>query len=75
MIAPELTAFGSYGTFEGHAESGEERFTVDWNQANDKVCYDIPAFSGPREMLARIGYPLSRSLQKNFAKRRQSCGS
>jgi uncharacterized protein (UPF0548 family) len=29
--------------------------------------YDILAFSRPRQMLARIGYPLSRLLQKRFA--------
>ena len=30
----------AYGTLEEHAESGEERFTVEWNRANDKVCDD-----------------------------------
>ena len=57
----------AYGTLEEHAESGEERFTVEWNRANDKVCYDILAFSRPRQTLARVGYPLSRFLQKQFA--------
>jgi uncharacterized protein (UPF0548 family) len=64
----ETKRFGfAYGTLEEHAESGEERFTVEWNQASDKVCYDILAFSRPRKMLARLGYPLSRFLQKQFA--------
>lgn len=57
----------AYGTLEEHAESGEERFTVEWNQASDKVYYDILAFSRPRKMLVRLGYPLSRFLQKQFA--------
>ena len=63
-----IKSFGfAYGTLEEHAESGEERFTVEWNRANDKVCYDILAFSRPRQTLARLGYPLSRFLQKQFA--------
>jgi uncharacterized protein (UPF0548 family) len=50
-----------------HAESGEERFTVEWNREDDSVWYDILAFYRPRQMLARLGYPLSRLLQKRFA--------
>jgi len=57
----------AYGTLVEHAESEEERFTLEWNRANDKVCYDILAFSRPRQTLARVGYPLSRFLQKQFA--------
>ena len=57
----------AYGTLAEHAESGEERFTVEWNRADDTVWYDILAFSRPRQMLARLGHPLSRSLQKRFA--------
>lgn len=56
-----------YGTLEEHSESGEERFTVEWNQVSDKVCYDIFAFSRPHKLLARLGYPFSRFLQKQFA--------
>lgn len=57
----------AYGTLPDHAETGEERFIVEWNRATDKVSYDILAFSRPRHALARLGYPLSRSLQKQFA--------
>ena len=63
-----IKRFGfAYGTLAEHAESGEERFTVEWNRDEDKVWYDILAFSRPRQMLARLGYPLSRFLQKRFA--------
>jgi len=63
-----ITRFGfAYGTLAEHAERGEERFTVEWNRAQDNVWYDILAFSRPQMMLARLGYPLSRSLQKRFA--------
>jgi uncharacterized protein (UPF0548 family) len=57
----------AYGTLTEHAESGEERFTVEWNRDDDSVWYDILAFSRPRQMLAKLGYPLSRLLQKRFA--------
>ena len=64
-----IERFGfAYGTLGEHAESGEERFTVEWNREDDSVWYDILAFSRPRQMLARLGYPLSRLLQKQFAK-------
>lgn len=57
----------AYGTLEEHAESGEERFTVEWNSADDSVWYDILAFSRPRKILAKLGYPVSRILQNRFA--------
>ena len=57
----------AYGTLGEHAESGEERFTVEWSRDDDRVWYDILAFSRPRQMFARLAYPLSRSLQRKFA--------
>jgi uncharacterized protein (UPF0548 family) len=63
-----IKRFGfAYGTLAEHAESGEERFTIEWNRDDDMVWYDILAFSRPRQMLARLGYPLSRLLQNKFA--------
>ena len=58
------------GTLAEHAESGEERFTVEWNRADDSVWYDILAFSRPRQMLARLGYPLSRLSRSELHTRR-----
>jgi uncharacterized protein (UPF0548 family) len=64
-----IKRFGfAYGTLAEHAETGEERFTIEWNREDDWVWYDILAFSRPRKMLARLGYPLSRLLQRRFAK-------
>jgi uncharacterized protein (UPF0548 family) len=64
----EMNRFGfGYGTLEEHAETGEERFAVEWNQSDSKVSYDILAFSRPRQIMARVGYVLSRLLQKQFA--------
>lgn len=57
-----------YGTLPGHVESGEERFQIEWNRTDDTVWYDILAFSRPHHVLARLGYPLVRRLQKRFAR-------
>ena len=58
----------AYGTLLEHAETGEERFTIEWNHNDDSVSYDILAFSRPRHLAAKIGYPFSRMLQKKFAR-------
>lgn len=57
----------AYGTLPDHVERGEERFTVEW-QADDSVWYDIYAFSRPRHPLARLGFPVTRMLQKQFVR-------
>lgn len=57
----------AYGTLWEHAESGEERFTVEWRRDEDEIWYDLLAFSRPRKMAARFAYPLSRKLQGSFA--------
>jgi uncharacterized protein (UPF0548 family) len=57
----------AYGTLTEHAESGEERFTVEWDRSEDNVWYVILAFSLPQKTLVRLGYPVSRMLQKRFA--------
>jgi len=58
----------AYGTLPGHAESGEERFLIEWNQSENSVWYDILAFSRPNRFLARLAYPVVRRLQKRFAR-------
>jgi uncharacterized protein (UPF0548 family) len=57
----------AYGTLTEHAESGEERFSVEFNSETGEVWYDLLAFSRPASRPARVGYPLSRYLQKRFA--------
>ena len=67
--AGPVSRFGyAYGTLPGHAESGEERFLVEWDRADDGVWYDIIAFSRPNHPLARLGYPLTRRTQRRFAR-------
>jgi uncharacterized protein (UPF0548 family) len=56
----------AYGTLWEHTESGEERFTVEWRR-DEEIWYDLLAFSRPRNMAARLAYPLSRKLQGSFA--------
>jgi uncharacterized protein (UPF0548 family) len=58
----------AYGTLPDHAGSGEERFLVEWDRESDGVWYDILAFSRPRHLLARLGYPWLRRVQKRFAR-------
>jgi len=56
----------AYGTLAEHAERGEERFMVEWDNNDDGVWYDLLAFSKPGAM-ARLGYPYTRRMQKKFA--------
>lgn len=58
----------AYGTLPEHAESGEERFTVEWHQHDDEVWYNILAFSRPNQTLVRLGYPYVRRIQRQFAR-------
>jgi len=58
----------AYGTLPEHAESGEERFQVEWHQEDDSVWYDILAFSQPNQLFARLAYPYVRRKQKQFAR-------
>jgi uncharacterized protein (UPF0548 family) len=66
-VVDEPGRFGfAYGTLPEHAETGEERFLVEWDQASDTIFYDILAFSRPNQLLARLGYPLARRVQSRF---------
>jgi uncharacterized protein (UPF0548 family) len=57
----------AYGTLPAHGERGEERFLIEWHHGDDSVWYDLLAFSQPKAFLAKLGYPVSRMLQKRFA--------
>lgn len=66
-VVDEVGKFGfAYGTLPDHAESGEERFLVEWDRKTDQVWYDILAFSRPQHILARLCYPWVRTVQKRF---------
>jgi uncharacterized protein (UPF0548 family) len=57
----------AYGTLPDHGAVGEERFAVEWHGADDSVWYDLLAYSRPGHVLARLGRPLARRLQRRFA--------
>jgi uncharacterized protein (UPF0548 family) len=63
----EERRFGfAYGTLPDHPECGEERFVIEWNEADDSVWYDLLAVSRPAHWLARVGYPYTRAEQARF---------
>ena len=65
----EVERFGvGYGTLPGHGERGEERFSVEWRRGDNTVHYDVFAFSRPQHLLAWLGYPFARLLQRRFAR-------
>jgi uncharacterized protein (UPF0548 family) len=69
FVVGEEDKFGfAYGTLPEHAGSGEERFLVEWDRADDPVWYDILAFSRPRHLLSRLGYPWTRRVQKRVGR-------
>ena len=64
----DIEKFGfAYGTLTEHGERGEERFSVEYDKTDESVWYDLFAFSQPNHFFAKLGYPLSRYLQKQFA--------
>jgi uncharacterized protein (UPF0548 family) len=63
-----IARFGfAYGTLPDHVERGEERFMVE-RQKDGSVWYDIFAFSRPKHPLVRLSFPITRLLQKRFAR-------
>ena len=58
----------AYGTLPAHVARGEERFLAEWNRADDSVWYSILALSRPKHPLAWLGYPVSRLMQRRFAR-------
>ncbi len=65
---PSLKRYGfAVGTLPGHLELGEERFTVEWHEADDSVLYEVFAFSRPAHPLVRLAQPLARRIQSRFA--------
>jgi uncharacterized protein (UPF0548 family) len=63
------TRFGfMYTTTALHVEEGQERFVLEFDTQKESVRYLIEAVSRPRHILARIGYPFSRAMQRRFAR-------
>jgi len=66
--APRQRYGFALGTLDGHVETGEERFEVCRDTRTDVVSYRVVAFSRPRVLLARLGTPIARTLQRRFGR-------
>ena len=65
--ADHPTRFGfAYGTLANHAIAGEELFEVYLDDRTEAVIYRIRATSWPRALLASVGLPVVRMLQRRF---------
>ena len=61
-VIDEPDRFGfAYGTLPGHPERGEEAFIV---ERAGRTTFSIVAFSCPADVLARIGDPVARAVQR-----------
>lgn len=66
-VVDSATRFGfMYATTSMHVEEGQERFVIEFDPETGRVFYLIEAISRPRHVLARIGYPISRAMQRRF---------
>lgn len=57
----------AYGTLPDHLERGEERFIVE-RDADDRVWFDLTAFSWPNHFVSQCGLPIVRRMQKRFGR-------
>lgn len=65
----EPRRFGfAYGTLPGHPESGEESFHVIWDD-QDKVTFEVVAFSRPGDFAAKMAGPIARVVQSKTTRR------
>ncbi len=65
----DVERFGfAYGTLPHHVERGEERFSIEWDHATDKVWYRITAISQPKHWLVNLAHRLARKTQRRFAR-------
>jgi len=63
------TRFGFlYSTTSQHVENGQERFLVELDEEQGSVTYFIEALSKPHHLLARLGSPFARAMQRRFAR-------
>ena len=63
----DVERFGfAYGTVGKHLAAGEERFTVEHDQRDDSVWYEVYCFSKADHWLAKAFYPYLRIQQARF---------
>jgi uncharacterized protein (UPF0548 family) len=51
-----------------HVEQGAERFLLEFDATTGDVHYVLEAISRPRHLFARLGLPISRAFQHQFAR-------
>jgi uncharacterized protein (UPF0548 family) len=56
------------GTLAGHSESGEERFSVEWDRHTDEVVFEIYTFARPQHALVKLAPPLLLTVQERFGR-------
>lgn len=56
------------GTLPGHAGTGEECFTVEWDDRDGCVWYEVRSFSRPRHPLVRLAGAYLRVVQRRFGR-------
>jgi uncharacterized protein (UPF0548 family) len=62
-IIDEETRWGfAYGTLPGHPERGEEAFVVSM-ALDEKVRFEVVAFSRPNDLVVRLSGPIGRAIQ------------
>ena len=57
-----------YKTTQTHVEEGEERFEVTLDEKSNVVAYETEAVSRARDLMALLGYPVTRAFQHRFAR-------
>jgi uncharacterized protein (UPF0548 family) len=57
-----------YGTLPQHAETGEERFQIEWDRSDDSVWYEVQAFYRPHHPLVRWTWPLVGHVPRKFVR-------
>jgi uncharacterized protein (UPF0548 family) len=68
-VIDEADAYGfTYGTLPGHPERGEESFTIR-RDASGTVRFEIVAVSQPADLLARLGRPVARLVQRRVGRK------
>lgn len=58
------------GTLSEHAAKGEERYTVELH-GDGSVWFEVLAYSRPNNVLAWLGYPFTRRVQRGFIENAQ----
>ncbi|MGA7242164.1 MAG: DUF1990 domain-containing protein [Terracidiphilus sp.] len=57
-----------YKTTANHIEEGEERFVLSIENGSGSVWYEVEAVSKPQNLLAKLGFPVTRAFQHRFAR-------